>query len=126
MITDLYGQSHTQGKMNPEVKKIWLKALRSGEYEQAYSALKQGDKFCCLGVLCDLHAKETGGSWDDAIYNERFMYLNDPGGLPSEVQQWAGLRSRYPYTPKKVINLASMNDAGKTFEEIAEVIEEEL
>lgn len=44
--------------MNPEVKALWLNALRSGEYQQGTGKLKQtygGDqRYCCLGVLCDL------------------------------------------------------------------------
>ncbi len=44
--------------MNANIKKIWLKALRSGEYEQTTTRLcrprSDGVGFCCLGVLCDL------------------------------------------------------------------------
>ncbi len=41
--------------MNPDIKKNWLFALRSGDYEQGQFALKTNDdKFCCIGVLCDV------------------------------------------------------------------------
>ena len=49
--------------LNPNAQK-WVDALRSGEYKQTRGALRGDDegnepKFCCLGVACDLYAKET-------------------------------------------------------------------
>lgn len=41
-------------KLKPEVKTLWLEALRSGRYEQGEKNLERDGKFCCLGVLCDL------------------------------------------------------------------------
>ena len=32
----------------------WIAALRSGQYKQCRNRLKDGDGFCCLGVLCDI------------------------------------------------------------------------
>ena len=48
--------------MNPEVKKLWVEALRGGKYVQGKGKLhyisKDGqEKFCCLGVLCDLYPR---------------------------------------------------------------------
>lgn len=40
--------------MNPEWKKKWVEALRSGKYKQGKEALCFGDKYCCLGVLCEI------------------------------------------------------------------------
>jgi hypothetical protein len=34
-----------------ELKKEWIKALRSGEYEQTTSTICNDKEFCCLGVL---------------------------------------------------------------------------
>jgi hypothetical protein len=34
--------------------KLWIKALRSGKYKQGRSALKEGNKWCCLGVMIDV------------------------------------------------------------------------
>jgi len=43
--------------MNKKWKKKWIKALLSGEYTQGYGYLKTLDnKYCCLGVLCDIVA----------------------------------------------------------------------
>lgn len=49
-------------KLRPEVKRQWLAALRSGEYEQGREYLHfvegGGEFYCCLGVLCDLAVKD--------------------------------------------------------------------
>lgn len=49
------------------------KALESGEYIQGRSKLKScwgvnGDRFCCIGVACDLHAKASLGHWESSLY----------------------------------------------------------
>lgn len=61
--------------MNERIKKLWLEALRSGEYTQATCQLRRdhadndGSSYCCLGVLCDLHAKEQKtGYWVGESY----------------------------------------------------------
>ncbi len=46
-------------KMNPQKKKEWLRALRSGKYKQGQGQLcsvgpRGGEKFCCLGVAIDV------------------------------------------------------------------------
>lgn len=40
--------------MDATLKAQWVEALRSGKYQQGYGALRKGDQFCCLGVLCDV------------------------------------------------------------------------
>jgi len=40
--------------MDAELKEKWIEALRSGKYEQGRGFLRRKDKYCCLGVLCDL------------------------------------------------------------------------
>lgn len=40
--------------VNKENIKKWVKALRSGEYNQNKGKLQNEDGFCCLGVACDL------------------------------------------------------------------------
>lgn len=37
------------------VRTKWIEALRSGKYKQGTCCLRSaGDRFCCLGVLCDV------------------------------------------------------------------------
>lgn len=107
--------------MREDVKKLWVEALRSGKYQQGTGCLRMDDTFCCLGVLCDLHAKETGGKWDD-----RNEYLDCSGILPSRVRDWAGLDQRDPFAGD-TIPLTGHNDRLlKTFPEIADLIEKHL
>ncbi len=40
--------------MTSELKTKWLEALRSGRYQQGTRWLQQNEKFCCLGVLCEV------------------------------------------------------------------------
>lgn len=115
--------------MKPEIKKQWVAALRSGEYKQGKSALRFGDEFCCLGVLCDLHAKETGGTW---TRTGRVRYTYDGCGalLPLLVSDWADCESG-PFITKIVEgytttnSLTDMNDNGSTFLQIADAIEQD-
>jgi hypothetical protein len=109
--------------MNAEIKKEWVAALRSGEFKQGKRALKDSEgNYCCLGVLCELHRRKFGGEWNGA------RYLGDDKYLPEEVSDWAGVTDTYEEgNPEAGGNvLSELNDNGTTFEEIADLIEEEL
>ena len=115
-----------QHKMNQTVKEKWLQALRSKEYEQGRGCLKEHDKFCCLGVLTDLYIQENNLDWSS--HSENLFYE----GLPvpdSFVCSWAGLEYANPeikIDKPFADSLAEMNDHGYSFEEIADVIEQQL
>lgn len=48
--------------MDKALKAKWLEALRSGRYKQGQFRLRsENDKFCCLGVLCDISGE---GEWE--------------------------------------------------------------
>lgn len=116
-------------KMNPEVKAKWVAALRSGEYQQGTGALKSDDKYCCLGVLCDIFAKETGKDWT-ALKDSPVMEFDGATGLPpNAVSEWAGLQTMNPIVLEGTIatTLSNMNDGlGASFQTIARLIEEQL
>lgn len=127
--------------MNPEVKQKWVDALRSGEYEQGKDWLKTKRGFCCLGVLTDIYLKETGVgewtsvsphdpvgissySWDDGI-GWRFENVV----LPNLVRDWAGLSNHMPLVDVEYGEpqpIATVNDSGTSFTEIADMIEEQF
>lgn len=113
--------------MNKKIKARWLKALRSGDYEQTRKVLhRYGDGFCCLGVLCDLHRKSTKRSgWKQGI-GEVVSYLGDRVALPANVSKWAGLTQCDPIINNKETTLSDLNDSGKSFRQIAKVIEKRL
>ncbi len=96
--------------MNQKVKELWVKALRSGEYQQGKEHLRKDGQYCCLGVLCDLAIKAGllyGVDWID-------------GYPPSVVSIWANLDF------DAQAGLIDMNDGGSTFEQIALAIENGL
>ena len=104
-------------RMDPEKKAAWVAALRSGKYKQCRGHLFYGNRFCCLGV------------YGDTRDLPRDMLRTHAGSLGFAV-------SSAPDALKYVLSeigseamrdqLASMNDAGKSFPEIADYIEENL
>jgi hypothetical protein len=133
-------------KLKPEVKQLWLEALRTGGFQQCSGKLSDGVGYCCLGVLSELAHREgvLTREVQTITYNRRtetFVYYGahaDRTDLPCEVADWAfeefdatvvyweNPRVRDPRLGVKVTSLADLNDEGFTFEEIADVIEEQL
>lgn len=121
--------------MDKRIKARWLRALRSGKYEQGARVLRTSDnKFCCLGVLCDLHAKSTKSKWSkykDGAAVE-FEYFGEEGTLPDVVVDWAGLAETNPGidTGRTQHGLVGHNDGAgtkkKSFLQIADLIEQYL
>lgn len=127
----------TEKKMNRRVKKKWVEALRSGEFDQAEGVLCDGNNgYCCLGVLSELAVRE--GKAEKWLKEDRrnVWYGKKRGDaddvfLPRSVRRWAGLDSDNPSVPNgyatgSMSSLASLNDYGRTFEEIADLIEQHL
>jgi hypothetical protein len=122
--------------MNPRIKQRWLDALRSGEYKQTTETLRDENGFCCLGVLCDIHAKERGANWVKRI--ESYELYGEVQLLPLSVQEWAGLDNDmggvvdFEYEGGGEIHLRAdtlpeINDSWhKDFNEIADLIEAQL
>jgi hypothetical protein len=81
--------------MRKDVADMWVAGLRSGEYQQATEMLRDGDGFCCLGVLCDLHKRRTNeGDWSGSAYC--ILNTEDDGSetiLPAGVVRWAECQS---------------------------------
>jgi len=109
--------------MNKQIKKDWLRALRGGQYKQTKRALKNENNYCCLGVLCDLHAKVTGEEWEMFSYSPREHYLGEEAALPNEVMDWAELNHKNPKYFGGYGSLAQANDGGKNFKQIANIID---
>jgi len=109
--------------MNKQIKKKWIKALRSGKYEQGEERLKTGNSFCCLGVLCDLSRKDGIGEWQGKIFKSKNSCSS--GELPDDVRLWAELGDEDPFIGGWD-HLSRLNDNGWTFKAIASLIETEL
>lgn len=125
--------------MNERVKKIWLEALRSGEYKKGVGCLRDNqDRFCCLGVLCDLYANEhpDEGTWEDSgeitfrAFHVDGRYSTQV--LPGSVVSWAGLEDYNPGISPINVNgkqercIAGLNDCCDTFDEVIQIIEDQL
>lgn len=113
--------------MNQAIKERWVNALDSGKYKQVRGALHNDKGYCCLGVLCDLYIQEhpdNNWTWEEG----RFKFMDECGVLPYTVRKWAGLSVNNPVIQLEdgETSLAGLNDLGRPFEEIAQIIEEQL
>lgn len=118
----------SETKMKPGIRRRWLKALRSGEYKQGVGKLRQTDtygkvpvqRFCCLGVLCDLYKKDrVKQGYTNATFPRSKVEV-----LPKSVMAWAGLKQEDPDV--KNGSLAELNDCGVSFKKISRIIERQL
>ncbi len=124
-------------EFDPTVKAEWVKRLRSGAYKQGFGYLRNtDDSYCCLGVLCEIAVEQgiipepkqyPGMAWGyvDTSQGDSARF----GGPPKAVYRWAvgwpeGANS---WRPTWVSRLIDMNDdEKKSFNQIAEYIEENL
>ncbi len=109
--------------MNKEIKAKWVAALRSGSYVQGTGMLRsEGNQFCCLGVLCNLHAQVHPKI--AAKQKDSESYMGESEILPTEVMNWAGVDTQNGWWFARKFTLASLNDAGTSFSDIAKIIEQ--
>ena len=103
----------TSYKLPAAVKVGWLQALRSGEYLQVQAELHRSldaicsvERHCCLGVLADqFGVLDACSGYFRAKGTDGEWFV-----VPADVQ----------------LKLASLNDEGKTFLQIADYIEKHL
>lgn len=135
--------------MKEEIAKKWASALRSGKYDQGKYHLKiknlesKKTTFCCLGVLCELYCEEhkdvareeigscatltNGVSSRSKGVNSLITFDGHDAELPQKVAEWADMKTStgvlFDETEYEC-SLSGLNDCdGKTFGEIADVIE---
>ena len=133
--------------MKKDIAKKWVKALRSGKYKQGKGYLKQftsrnEPRHCCLGVLCELYNDTMKKNHKKTLYTEemqdnssgtsfvRFDLVD--GGLPKAVRKWADIINPLgefqvgcgEYDIEEC--LADLNDTGKKFSTIADIIEKNV
>jgi len=110
--------------MKKEIADRWIEALESGKYSQTTNNLKTSEGFCCLGVLCEITKEETGLEWTDWDKSSSSI-CGHTVSLPGEVQDIAGMHTSCGVLPLHLFrgkSLTSLNDDGKTFSEIAQII----
>ena len=118
--------------LNENAKK-WVAALRSGRFTQTKNKLTRidGDNritgCCCMGVACEL-AVEAGVQV--SVTDDGFLRIYDhkTTSLPQAVIKWLGVTDQdggYFRPSGDKYCLVGNNDNGKTFSEIADIIESE-
>src|SRR5258706_12780048 len=126
---------------NPNVLE-WVEALESGEFQQGNYYLRVGDKYCCLGVVCELMARKglltrtlsSGGSYaySNLAAGEDGFHDTSNRVLVGEASEWLGLS---PYNGNPILKpgddhnrpliAAPANDVTRlSFREIATLIRE--
>ena len=120
--------------MKANIKKLWIAALRSGDYTQSTGRLRRlsragesrkEDKFshCCLGVLGELYCEATNQPWNS-------REVGDGQSLSRAVLTWSGMRcgmgDSVHIDSDILYPLAALNDGGKNFAQIADAIESQL
>lgn len=96
----------------------WIKALESGEYRQGVGSLVEfgnaSDKFCCLGVACDVLGLEA----DDGGY---YHFGKSIGGgvMPGKSYEEFHLRTEDGEAKNSRRSLVDRNDGGWSFKRIA-------
>jgi hypothetical protein len=80
--------------MNEQIRRRWIKALRSGKYKQGRRYFEKDNRYCCLGVLSLI---QTGNAMP-----EKELYCS---------------REHWP-DDDDVYELVALNDSDATFEQI--------
>lgn len=106
---------------------MWVAALRSGDYPQSRGHLKDDVGFCCLGVACEV-AIANGEELDVEQHGTHLSYYDGAAYvLPDKVRRWLGLRDDEgtfrPPVEDRYNALTELNDAGWSFNMIADFIE---
>lgn len=107
--------------MKKAIAKKWIAALESGEFKQAKNKLEdKSGACCCLGVLCNLALVEGVCDYENRCV---YKYFDDNTiVLPESVLSWSGMKSVNGKIKSIGTDLATLNDDGKTFKEIAQLI----
>ena len=137
-------QKHYDEMTPVEARAEWIKDLRSGAYSQIGGRLHAaGGGYCCLGVACETY-KRCGGRLREELVTdgEEMAYDGSAGLLPAVVAGWLGLcknqyaarqsdeyagecRESVMFQNVPLDSLVDLNDAGMSFAEIADLIEQD-
>lgn len=116
--------------MSPEIRDLWVMALRSDLYSRTRGRLREEDNFCPLGVLGDLGVQVGIATWEK-VDGRWFLAPWETGtALPRPIQEWAGFTGMHSsqLVPLNYFGyrqpLYRLNDVYRlSFEEVADLIE---
>lgn len=128
-------------EIHKERLRLWVAALRSGEYTQASGRLHDSRGYCCLGVACEVAVKNGldldvtlpyDDGTEDTVHRSIHHYNGEGDVLPLAVQLFYGLNGgdpcigsdeEFPGLPP--LSAATANDSRKmTFQQIADLVEQ--
>ena len=109
--------------MNPEMKELWVKALRSRKFKKGQGRLKTRDgHYCCLGVLC-----HVTGETDYESDNWLPSWLRLKAKIPHDIEELLGRANDGDLTLSEGKDFRNYTDGeGASFKSIADYIEEHL
>ena len=121
--------------MKTEARNAWVAALRSGEFEQTKHVLQDHYGHCCLGVCASIFADTLDIEVNKVLFREgegfEVYYDFQAQVLPKKVADHVGLNSVEGVFSEIRMEgaqmgdtLTSLNDAGMSFDQIADVLEE--
>jgi hypothetical protein len=100
--------------------------LRKTKFQQARLFLREGTKYCALGLICEEYRKAVGGEWVGPFYENKvgkpaFCFKSSGGysiELPTDnILKWAGISHEQAH------RIYELNDTKMlSFEEIAEAV----
>ncbi|MBO6542341.1 MAG: hypothetical protein JJ939_11500 [Alphaproteobacteria bacterium] len=102
----------------------WLRELETTDKKQGKKVLRsKDDEYCCLGIGCELIGLEPQTTNALCCYSYGANWYDELA--PTELIEYLGLYT-YWGSPRRddkgAEDIASMNDHGKTFKEIAAII----
>lgn len=121
-------------KIDPIFKALWIADLRSGKFTQCQGQLRDDydeKKYCCLGLACDTFCRKIMKKKSIWVRSHNFATNTSETPIKTEFQfnkgfmpSWLSDKIKLPKRTQD--RLAHMNDAGKTFDQIADWIEKYL
>lgn len=103
--------------MKANVKKQWVKDLRSGEFERTTGRLKRGERYCVLGVLALRYPGTDCSFFPDGEFFGDSRDSIPEGFFSSRVNDWCGLPA------DSHLEIALISDKDVSFSETADWIE---
>lgn len=115
--------------MNQTIKAKWITALRSGKFTKITGTMRVSRYECCvLGVLCTVAGAKWKKHQNKMTDKTKHYYLVGVDGKPTSRavldENTTLLLGLTPRETSHMVTLIAMNDAGWTFEQLADEIEE--
>lgn len=115
--------------MNKWAKRKWVRALRSGEYKQVDGSLIDGTiqnaSYCCLGVFL-AECRPNSIVVSQSEWTSDVLCVPEVETQPAEDYIADDLAILWDLDLNTQKQLAELNDAGQSFAQIADWIEENL